>query len=63
MFNIFVEDVIKCIGGGSAYAPMLEGKLIPRLLFVDDLAVGSFAVNGLQKGIDQVAKYGGEGTE
>jgi hypothetical protein len=31
-------------------------------LFADDLAIGSFAVSGLQKGIDQVVKYGGEGT-
>jgi hypothetical protein len=36
---------------------------IPGLMFADDLAIGSFAVNSLQKRIDQVVKYGGNGTE
>jgi hypothetical protein len=30
---------------------------IPELLFTDDLPVGSFALNGYQKGIDKVVKY------
>jgi hypothetical protein len=30
---------------------------VPQLLFADNLAVSSFAANGLQKGIDQVVKY------
>jgi hypothetical protein len=27
------------------------------------LAIGSFVVNGLQKGTDKVVKYGGKGTQ
>jgi hypothetical protein len=30
---------------------------IPGLLFADDLATGSFTVNGLQKGTDKLTKY------
>jgi hypothetical protein len=26
-------------------------------MFADDLAIGSFTVNGLQRGIDQIVKY------
>jgi hypothetical protein len=34
-------------------------------IFIEDVIyfIGGFAVNGLQKGIDQVVKYGGKGTE
>jgi hypothetical protein len=30
---------------------------ISGLLFADSLAIGSFTVNGLQRGIDQIVKY------
>jgi hypothetical protein len=33
---------------------------IPGLMFADDLAIGSFTVNGLQTGIDQIVKYCGD---
>jgi hypothetical protein len=36
---------------------------IPEFLFVDDLALRLFVVNGLQKGNGQVVKCGGEETE
>jgi hypothetical protein len=42
---------------------MVEAMPIPGLLFADDLAIGSFAVNGLQKEIDHVVKYGGNGAQ
>jgi hypothetical protein len=29
-------------------------------MFADDLAIGSFTVNGLQRGIDQMVKYCGD---
>jgi hypothetical protein len=30
---------------------------IPRLLYADDLAIGAFTVNCMQKAIDQIVKY------
>jgi hypothetical protein len=33
---------------------------VPGLMFADYLAIGSFTVNGLQRGIDQMVKYYGD---
>jgi hypothetical protein len=63
LFNILTEDIIYYTGGGSAHAPMVGGMSIPGLLFAHNLAIGSFVVNGLQKGTDKVVKYGGKGTQ
>jgi hypothetical protein len=56
-FNIFIDDVIDYISKGNMHAPIMGQMSIPGLLFADDLATGSFTVNGLQKGIDQVVNY------
>jgi hypothetical protein len=48
---------------GHLLRTMVGGMSVPGLLFADDLAIGSFAVNGIQKGIDQVVRYSGKGTE
>jgi hypothetical protein len=45
------------ISEGNVSAPVKGKMSIPGLLFADDLAIGSFTVNGLQKGIDQIVKY------
>jgi hypothetical protein len=37
-------------------APIIVKMSLPGFLFADDLAIGSFTVHGLQKGIDQVVK-------
>jgi hypothetical protein len=42
---------------------MVGGMSVPGLLFADYFAIGSVADNGLQKGTDQVVKYGGKGIE
>jgi hypothetical protein len=49
-----------CISEGSVHAPVIGKMSIPGLMFVYDLAIGSFTVNGLQRGIDQMVKYCGD---
>ena len=39
------------------HAPTVGNQTIPGLSFADNLAVGPFRVNGLQRGIDHMAKY------
>jgi hypothetical protein len=51
---IFIDNVIDYIGEGNEHAPIIGNVSIPGLLFTDDLAIGSFTTDGLQKGIDQV---------
>jgi hypothetical protein len=41
----------------------MEWMSIPGYLFADDLAISSFAINGLQKLNGQVIKCGGKGTK
>jgi hypothetical protein len=53
----FIDDVICYISEGNAHAPAIGKMSIPGLLFAEYLAIESFIVNGLQKGIDQVVKY------
>jgi hypothetical protein len=45
------------ISEGDVHAPVIGKMSIPGLMFADDLAIGSFTVNGLQRGIDQIVKY------
>jgi hypothetical protein len=45
------------ISEGNVHASVIEKMTIPGLLFADCLAIGSFTVNGLQRGIDQIVKY------
>jgi hypothetical protein len=56
LFNIFISDIIDYISEGNVHAPVIGKMLIPGLL-ADDLAIGSFTVYGLQRGIDQILKY------
>jgi hypothetical protein len=44
----------------KVHAPVIGKMSIPGLMFADDLAIGSFTVNGLQRGIDQMVKYCGD---
>jgi len=39
------------------YACTNSSETIPNLFLTDDLAAGSFTVNGLHKVIDQMAKF------
>jgi hypothetical protein len=50
--NIFIDDVMDAISEGNVHAPAIEKMSISGLLFANDLAIGSFAVNGLERGID-----------
>jgi hypothetical protein len=45
------------ISEGNVHAPVIGKMSIPGWMFADDLAIGSFTVNGLQRGIDQIIKY------
>jgi hypothetical protein len=51
LFNIFV-DIIGYISKANPHAPTVGDVTIPGLLYADDLAVGAFTVNGMQKAID-----------
>jgi hypothetical protein len=56
LFNIFTDNIMNYesyISEGNVHAPVTGMMSIPGLLFADDLAMGSFTVNGLQRGIDQ----------
>jgi hypothetical protein len=48
------------ISEGNVHAPVIGKTSIPGLLFADDLAIGSFTVNGLQTVIAQTVKYCGD---
>jgi hypothetical protein len=54
--NIFIDYIIWYISDKSIHAPIGGKQTIPSLLFADDLALGSFTANSLQKGSDQMAK-------
>jgi hypothetical protein len=57
LLNTFIDGIMDYISEGNVHA-LVTGKMsIPGLMFADDLAIGSFTVNGLQKGIDQIVKY------
>ena len=43
---------MKCIIEESTYAPIVDEQTIPGLMFVDNLAIGTFTASGLQRGID-----------
>jgi hypothetical protein len=57
LFNIFIDDIMDYISEGNVHAPVIGKVSIPGLMFADDLAIGSFTVNGLQRGIDRIVKY------
>jgi hypothetical protein len=57
LFNIFIDDFLDYISEGNVHAPVIGKMSIPELLFADDFVIGSFTVNGLQRGIDQIVKY------
>jgi hypothetical protein len=48
------------ISEGNVHAPVIGRMSIPGLMFADDVAIGFFTVNGLQKGSDQMVKYCGD---
>jgi hypothetical protein len=48
------------ISEGNVHTPVIGKMSIPGLMFADDLAIGSFTVSGLQRGIDQIVKYCGD---
>jgi hypothetical protein len=47
LFYIFIEDVVDCITEGNRHSPVVGELTIPYLLFAEDIAVGSFTINGL----------------
>jgi len=59
LFNviIIIDDTIEYIREKSTQAPIVGNQTIPDFVFAVDLAIGSLTVNGLQKGIDQVATF------
>jgi hypothetical protein len=60
LFNIFIDDIIDNISKDNVHAQVIGKMSIPVLIFADDLAIGSFTENGLQRGIDQIVKYCGD---
>jgi hypothetical protein len=56
LFYIFIDDIMDYISEGNVHAPVTGKMSIPGLMFADDLAIGSFTVNGIQKGIGQIVK-------
>jgi hypothetical protein len=59
LFNIFIDDIMDYISE-NVHAPVIGRISIPGLMFADDLAIGSFTINDLQRGIDQMVKYCGD---
>jgi hypothetical protein len=57
LFNIFIDNTMDYISEYNVHALVIGNMPIPGLLFADDLAIGSFTVNGLQRRIDQIVKY------
>jgi hypothetical protein len=49
LFNIFIDDIMDYIDEDNVHAPVTGKMSIPGLMFADDLAIGSFTVNGLQR--------------
>jgi hypothetical protein len=60
LFIIFIDDIMGYISEGNVHAPVIGKVSILGLMFADNLAIGSFAANGLQRGIDQIVKYCGD---
>jgi hypothetical protein len=52
LFNIFIDDIIGYVSKANLHAPMVSDVTIPGLLYVDDLAIGAFTVNDMQKAIN-----------
>lgn len=42
----------------NSHTPILGKQMAPALLFAIDLAIGSFTISDLQKGTDQIVKFG-----
>jgi hypothetical protein len=57
LINILIGDIMDYISEGNVHAPITGKMSIPGLLFADSLAIESFTINGLQRGIDQIVKY------
>jgi hypothetical protein len=57
LFNIFIDDIIRYVSKANPHAPTVSDVTIPGLLYADDLAIGAFTVNGMQKAIDQIVNY------
>lgn len=51
LFDIFIDGIIDYINEGNAYSSVVQKQTIPGILFADDLAVGSFAINSAACGI------------
>jgi hypothetical protein len=56
-FIIFIDDIIDYISKANPDATITGTNTIPQLLFVDDLTLSTFTINGLQKATGQVTKY------
>jgi Reverse transcriptase (RNA-dependent DNA polymerase). len=50
------HDIILIISEQNPHAPAVGNRTILALMFVDDLAIGSFTIHVLQKGINQMVK-------
>jgi hypothetical protein len=57
LFKIFIDDIVGYVSKANKHAPTVGDVTIPGLLYADDLAIGAFTVNGMQKAIDQIVKY------
>jgi hypothetical protein len=51
LFSIFTGGIVDYIKEGNRHLKLVGKITIPDLLFPDGVAVGSFTINGLQKGI------------
>ena len=56
MYSIFTGDIVDCVKEGKRRLILVGKRTTPELLFPDELAVGSFTVNGLQKGLGKITK-------
>lgn len=59
LFNvtIIIDDIIEYIREKSTHASIVGNQTISDFVFAVNLAIGFLTVNGLQKGIDQMAKF------
>jgi hypothetical protein len=57
LFNSFIDDIIGYVSKANPHAPTIGDVIIPGLLYADDLAIGAFTINVVQKAIDQIVEY------
>jgi hypothetical protein len=55
--HLFIDGIMPIISEENTHAPAVGNQTKFALRFADDLEIGSFTINGLQRGINQTVKY------